>query len=153
MLYGFITTLNKLTQKIETVLQLCMYKRQCAVPAKIHTGLPQGRLLEIPRERGVLKAKILEAKYEANLEFPGGMGVKNKQPPKGGYGYFLELHNPIASYKLSSACSWITTSVYYITYTGVRISIVSSIATMCHTHRKSTTISIVTTSAIVAPQL
>ena len=27
--------------------------------------------MEIPRGRGVLKAKILEAKYEAKLEFPG----------------------------------------------------------------------------------
>ena len=45
--------------------------------------------------KGVLKAKILEAKYEAKLEFPGGMGVQNKKPSvcKGEYGYFLELHN------------------------------------------------------------
>ena len=28
---------------------------------------------------GVLEAKILEAKYEAKLEFPGGMGVQNKK--------------------------------------------------------------------------
>ena len=33
---------------------------------------PQGRSLEIPRGRGVLKVKILEAKYDAKLEFPGG---------------------------------------------------------------------------------
>ena len=31
-----------------------------------------GRSLEIPKGRGVLQAKILEAKYEAKLEFPGG---------------------------------------------------------------------------------
>ena len=31
---------------------------------------PHGRLSEIPRGRGVLKVKILEAKYEAKLEFP-----------------------------------------------------------------------------------
>ena len=30
--------------------------------------------LEIPRGRGVLKFKILEAKYEAKMEFPGGGG-------------------------------------------------------------------------------
>ena len=34
----------------------------------------RGRSLEIPRGRGVLKAKVLEAKYEANLEFPRGRG-------------------------------------------------------------------------------
>ena len=36
---------------------------------------PHGRSLEIPRGGGgVLKAKILEVKYEARLEFPGGGG-------------------------------------------------------------------------------
>ena len=35
---------------------------------------PIGRSLEIPRGRRVLKVKILEAKYEAKLEFPGGDG-------------------------------------------------------------------------------
>ena len=40
---------------------------------------PQGRSSEIPRGRGVLKVKILEAKYEGKLEFPGGMaGTKQK---------------------------------------------------------------------------
>ena len=40
---------------------------------------PQGRSLEIRRGRGVLKVKILEAKYEAKLEFPRGTGgVQNK---------------------------------------------------------------------------
>ena len=37
---------------------------------------PHGRSSEIPRGRGVLKAKILKAKYEANLEFLGGKGCK-----------------------------------------------------------------------------
>ena len=34
--------------------------------------------------------KILEAKYEAKIEFPGGRGVQNKNLPGGeyGYGYF-----------------------------------------------------------------
>ena len=57
---------------------------------------PHGRSLEIPRGRGVLKVKILEAKYEAKLEFPGWMGgVKQKNLLWGGggeHGYFLELH-------------------------------------------------------------
>ena len=54
------------------------------------------KIPEIPRGRGVLKVKILEAKYEAKLEFPGGgggWGVQNKKPSVGEYGYFLELHN------------------------------------------------------------
>ena len=61
-----------------------------------HPYLPHGRSSEIPRGRGVLKNKILEAKYEAKLEFPGGKGGgggQNKNLPWGEYGYFLELHN------------------------------------------------------------
>ena len=54
---------------------------------------PQGRSLEIPRGRGVLKTKILEVKYEDKLEFPGGRGVQNKKLSMGQYGQFLELHN------------------------------------------------------------
>ena len=69
------------------------------VAEKIHTWAPHmhGRSLEIPRGRGVLKVKILEAKYEAKLEYPGGMGggggQNKKTLPWGEYGYFLELHN------------------------------------------------------------
>ena len=53
-----------------------------------------GRSLEIPRGRAVLEAKILEAKYEAKLEFPGGSGVQIKQKNLllEEYGYFLKLH-------------------------------------------------------------
>ena len=36
---------------------------------------PHGRPSEIPRGRGVLKVKILKAKYEAKLEFLEGKGV------------------------------------------------------------------------------
>ena len=57
---------------------------------------PHGRSSEIPRGRGCLKFNILEAKYEAKLEFPGeeqrGGGGGAKQETCGGYGYFL-LHN------------------------------------------------------------
>ena len=46
--------------------------------------------------RGVLKAIILEAKYEAKLEFPRGRRVQDKTFclgwGGGEYGYFLELH-------------------------------------------------------------
>ena len=54
---------------------------------------------EIPRGRGFLKVKILEAKYKAKLEFPeeggggGGQGVQNQILPCGEHGCFLELHN------------------------------------------------------------
>jgi len=56
---------------------------------------PHGRSLEIPRGREDLKAKLLEGKYEAKLESPGGCGgAKQKNLPWGEYGYFLELHIP-----------------------------------------------------------
>ena len=55
---------------------------------------PHGRSSEVPRGRGVLKVKILEAKYEAKLEFPrGDGGSKTKNLPWGEYGYFMEMHN------------------------------------------------------------
>ena len=41
-----------------------------------------------PRGSGVLKVEILEAKYEAKLEFPVGMGVQNKTPCGGSMGIF-----------------------------------------------------------------
>ena len=50
---------------------------------------PQGRSSEIPRGRGVLKVKILKAKYEAKLEFPGGReGAKQKTFRGGSMGIF-----------------------------------------------------------------
>ena len=50
---------------------------KCAVPEK-NPYLPHGRSLELPRGRGVLGVKILEAKYEAKLEFHRGRGVQHK---------------------------------------------------------------------------
>jgi len=38
--------------------------------------------------RGVLKAKILEAKYEAKLEFLGGRGGAKQKPSMGGVWIF-----------------------------------------------------------------
>jgi len=35
--------------------------------------------LEIPRRRGVLKAKIFKGKYEPKLEFPGQWGFQTKK--------------------------------------------------------------------------
>ena len=57
-----------------------------------------GRSLEIPRERGVLKAKFLEEIYESKLKFPGGRGVQNKKPSMGVWifsgpaQYILQVH-------------------------------------------------------------
>ena len=41
---------------------------------------------------GSLEPKILEVKYEAKLEFPGGLGCKTKNHPWREHGYFMELH-------------------------------------------------------------
>ena len=46
---------------------------------------PHGRSSEIPRGRGDLNVKILEAKYEAKLAFPGGMGDARQKPSMGVY--------------------------------------------------------------------
>ena len=53
-----------------TILIICIVQFQKKVPS--HPG--HRRSLEIPRGRRVLKVKILEAKYEAKVEFPGGTG-------------------------------------------------------------------------------
>ena len=68
--------------------------QQFAVPEK-NPYPPHGRSSEIPMGRGVLRAKILEAKYEAKLEFLGGRGCKTKTFRRGWggwYGYLLKLH-------------------------------------------------------------
>ena len=62
-----------------------------AVPEKIHTHPMEGHR-KFLGGGGVLKVKILEAKYEAKLEFSGGMGgTKQKTFCGGEYGYILEL--------------------------------------------------------------
>ena len=80
------------TLTLWTILISPLWATDCAVPEK-KTHPPYGRSLEIPRGPGVLKVKILEAKYEAKLEFPEGWGYKTKNLPWGEYGYFLELCN------------------------------------------------------------
>ena len=63
---------------------------KCAVPEKIHTPAPHGRSSEIPRGRGVLNVKILEAKYKAKLEFHrGSRGAKQKTFRGGSMEMFL----------------------------------------------------------------
>ena len=63
------------------------------MPEKNPYPPPYGRSSEIPRGRGDLKAKIVEAKCEANLEFPGerccggrggGVPKQQKKPSVGG---------------------------------------------------------------------
>ena len=54
---------------------------------------PHGRSMEIPRGRGVLKAKIIEAKYEAKLKFLRVVGMQNKNLLWEECEYFLEQHN------------------------------------------------------------
>ena len=49
---------------------------------------PQGRLTEIPRERGVSKALFFEGKYDTKMEFPEGWGVQTKKPSVGGVWIF-----------------------------------------------------------------
>jgi len=43
-----------------------------------------GESLEIPRGRGILKAKIFKGTYEPKLEFPEGWGVQTKKTLHGG---------------------------------------------------------------------
>ena len=63
------------------------------VPESIYIYLPHGR------QRGSLKAKLIEEKYEQNRNFLGGLGggggggcILIKKLPWRDYGYFLELH-------------------------------------------------------------
>ena len=59
---------------------------QSAVPEKIHTHPMKGHWKFLGG--GGVRSQILEAKYEARLEFPGGKGVQNKQPSMGGGGSY-----------------------------------------------------------------
>ena len=54
-----------------------------AVPEKIHTHPMEGHW-KFLGGGGVLKVKILEAKYEAKLEFPGEMGGAKQKIFQGG---------------------------------------------------------------------
>ena len=54
--------------------------------------LPHRRSLQIPRGRGILKAKLLEEGMKLNWNFLFGRGCQTKNLPWGEYGYFLELH-------------------------------------------------------------
>ena len=76
---------NVLTIVVECLLTMCDSRK--------YPYSPHGRSLEIPRGRGVLKAKLFEEKYEAKLEFPVGRAAKQKTcSGRREYRYFLELH-------------------------------------------------------------
>ena len=57
---------------------------KCAVPEKNPYPRVHGRSLEISRGLGMLKVKILEAKYETKLEFPRGRWVAKQNTLCGG---------------------------------------------------------------------
>jgi len=63
---------------------------KCVVSEKIHTHPMEGHWKFLVGKRGgwVLKAKILEAKYEPKLEFLGGGGGQNKKSSVGGVWIF-----------------------------------------------------------------
>ena len=83
--------------ELETQSHDCVKARNPGICSSRKNPYPhQERSLEIPRGRGGLKAKFLEALYENKPEFPGGGGgAQNKKPSMGGIWIliFLELHN------------------------------------------------------------
>ena len=78
------TFVNQPQYSSSAVLQLLRSSRKSRYP-------PHGRSLEIPRGKEVLKAKILQAKYEAKLESLEG-GAYQKNLLWGEKRYFLILH-------------------------------------------------------------
>ena len=65
------------------------YEFPCSTVSEKNPFPPHGRSSEIPRGKGILKVKFLEAKYEAKLEFPHGRGgegwgCKRKKTLRGG---------------------------------------------------------------------
>ena len=75
-----------MTQDVTQATNMQVQKKFTPTPRKV---------IGIPRGRGVLKVKILEIKYEAKLEFPGGRGMQNKKPSVWEYEYFVGLHNDV----------------------------------------------------------
>ena len=70
------------------LLLIVAYVALCGSIKKKKPNPSHGKSTKIPRGRGVLKGKNLEAKHEAQLEFPGGRGVQNKKPTVGGVWIF-----------------------------------------------------------------
>ena len=67
------------------------------LPNKRNPYPPLGRSLEIPRGREVLTVKILEAKYEAKLKFPGERGCKTNNLPRESMDIFWNCTIPQAN--------------------------------------------------------
>ena len=83
----------KLCIKNPIALEMCISRKNPYPPHR--------RSLEIPKGRGVLKVKILEAKYEAKLEFPlggGKKGVKEKTFCGGSMDIFWNCTIPFAKF-------------------------------------------------------
>ena len=75
---------NKLVSFIVSFIQLLsIISPYCPVVEKLPTHPMEGHR-KFLGEGGVLKANILEAKYEAKLEFLGGMGVAKQKTFHGG---------------------------------------------------------------------
>ena len=86
--------------------------------------LPNKKLSEIPRGRGALKVKILEATYEAKLEFPGGTGrggAKQKTFCKGSMEIFWSSLKLILKALLTQACSIDTLHQFIMGIIGMEI--------------------------------
>ena len=87
----------------------------CVVPEKNRYS-PHGRSLEIPRGKGVLKAKILQAKYEAKLESLDG-GVHNRKTFCGGEKIFSDTtHYTCNEYSKYRERYW-SSSIYVLKVT------------------------------------
>ena len=87
--------------------------------------------MKIPRERGIFKAKFLVAIYENKLECLGGRGgCKTKNLQWGEYGYFLELHNGLSTYRSRKVfMKWMTA--------GLQKQHWNSVRTQLRNHRSS----------------
>ena len=71
-----LSILLYITEALDIPLTLIYPNAEFAVLEK-NPYPPYGRSLEIPKRGGVLNVKLLEANYEAKLEFPGGRGAQN----------------------------------------------------------------------------
>ena len=75
---------NPVTDLFKEIYHRNLVKNGYCRVAEKSIPTPQ-KVIGIPTGRGVLKAKILEAKYEVKLEFPG-RGVHAKPKPSMGRG-------------------------------------------------------------------
>ena len=71
----------------------------CTVPDKIHTHPMEGhqKFLAV----GGLRSQNFRSKVRSKTGISWGMGVQNKKPSVGEYGYFLELHILCTMFKVA----------------------------------------------------